>query len=98
MIVVRNSLTGFSTLAEYFPEVFLENPEIRQIFMHLLTMAKSQDEVLRNSALVTLCNISEGMENYKDIPKQPQEEMKELMLMFEKGLASYSQQGSQEYN
>lgn len=76
----------------------MENPEIRQIFMHLLTIAKSQDEVLRNSALVTLCNISEAMEKYPDIPKQPQEEMKELMLMFEKGLASYNQPGSRELN
>lgn len=66
-------MTGFSTLAEYFPEVFMENQEIRQIFMHLLTIAKSQDEVLRNAALVTLCNISEAMENYKGIPNQPQE-------------------------
>ena len=51
----------------------MENQEIRQIFMHLLTIAKSQDEVLRNAALVTLCNISEAMENYKGIPNQPQE-------------------------
>lgn len=43
-LVVQNTLMGFSTLTEYYPEVFMENREISQIFMHFLSMAKRSNK------------------------------------------------------
>ena len=66
MLVVRNTLTGFSILTEYYPEVFMENKEISKIFQHFLHMAKSKDEIIKNGCLTSLCNITDILDKYPD--------------------------------
>ena len=42
-IVCKNTLNGFSTLSECFPEVFLANNNLENIFEHLLRLSTTSD-------------------------------------------------------
>jgi hypothetical protein len=59
MTVIKNTLNGFVTLSEKFPEVWMDNHEIKQIFSHLLSMSESNNEDVKLLSLTILCNITE---------------------------------------
>ena len=83
LIVVKNTLNGFVTLAEIFPQVFLTNPEIEKIFHHLLGMTKSEDENVKILSLNILGNITEVLGQYPDpIAYNPEDYMKVLVETF----------------
>lgn len=64
LTVVKNTLNGFVTLSERFPEVWLENPEIKPIFSHLLKMAEAKDQDIKLLSLNILINITEVLPRY----------------------------------
>ena len=69
-----------------FPQVFLINSEIKEIFFHLLGIAKShkQDLDISKSALNILNNITEVLKEHPDpIAKQPQAIITEVVKMFD---------------
>lgn len=70
-IVRKNTLNGFVTLSESFAFVFLNNPNIKHIFSHLLTMADEEDEDVRVLALNILNNITETLETISIISESP---------------------------
>jgi hypothetical protein len=65
-IVRKNTLNGFVTLSEFFKEVFMKNPNIRDIFNHLISLAKDKDEDIRILSLTILSYITEILKEYPD--------------------------------
>lgn len=90
VIVRRNTLNGFVTLSEYFPNVFLNNPSIFNIFEHLhkLAVSSSSDEFIQLQALGILINITDFLKentNY-EIARNPDKILQDLVDDFTKNL------------
>lgn len=64
VVVRRNTLNGFATLAEYFAVVFLSSKDIFNIFDHLLKLSNSPDEIVQILSLNILLNITDSLKEY----------------------------------
>ena len=77
------------TLSEFFPEVYMSNPNITDIFEHLLTKAKIKDETVNILSLTILANITEVISKYPDpIASNPQRVIEELVMMMIESLSN----------
>lgn len=86
--VVKNTLNGFVTLSEKFPDIWMENKEIKHIFKHLLEITNSKDQDIKLLSLNILCNITEVLTQFPEpIGVDPKEELQQLVLMYEQELA-----------
>lgn len=95
--VVKNTLNGFVTLSEFFPEVWLNNQEIKDIFLHLLSMSKNNDEVIKLLSLSILANITEELSRHPEpIATDPKAYLTELVGMFLQSIENASNKDSTE--
>ena len=86
------------SLAEFFPNVFMENNEIKEIMNHFMSMANSSDEYIRNSSLSILCLLTDTFEKEKELRNgfvlehklNSEDMMNELIGMFKSGLRKTS--------
>jgi hypothetical protein len=60
-IVISNSLSGFSALAEIFPQAFYHHKNIRDILFRLMELLNSDDAAIVENSLNVLRFISEGI-------------------------------------
>jgi importin subunit beta-1 len=64
VIVRKNTLNGFVTLAESFPEVFLRNKDITAIFDHLINLSTNSDEDVQILSLSILTSITDVLKEF----------------------------------
>jgi hypothetical protein len=83
-IVKKNTLNGIVTLAEFFPDVFLNNPNIFHIFDHLLTLASSAVESVQLQTLNILMYITDYLkdDSSNQVSKDPDNILKILINSF----------------
>ena len=62
-IVISNTLSGFSTLAESFPAIFYLHKNIPNILFRLLELINGTDAAIIENSLTVLRYISEGISN-----------------------------------
>ena len=65
-LVVRNSLSGFISIAEYFSSCFYKHANVRDIILVLLNLMKSTDDLIVESSLNVIRFITEGLVQNKD--------------------------------
>lgn len=81
MIVKKNSLNGFSTLAETFPGVFLTNPKVIEIIKHLIDLSRHKDEDIQLLSLTILTYVTDDLKAHPSCPltKYPDPILQELI-------------------
>lgn len=87
-IVRKNTLNGFVTLSECFPEVFLGSKDIYSIFEHLLKLSTSPDEVMQILTLTILINVSDNLKDNlsSQVVVEPDAILQRLIVIFTENL------------
>lgn len=63
-LVRRNTLSGFVTLSEHFPAVFLGYSDVYNFFLHLLGLSVNKDEDTQILSLTVLMNITDALRDF----------------------------------
>jgi hypothetical protein len=89
LVVRKNTLNGFTTLSEYFPDVFMRYPDIYSFVLHLLELSVKEDEDIQILSLSVLINLTDNLRDYpgSQLSAEPDAILQKMVAIFTNNLA-----------
>lgn len=94
-IVITNTLSGLSSIAEYYPEIFLDHAFIKAIIEKLFSFMNLNNPNITTSVLTIFKNMTEGLQFNSLVLSDPETLLTPLVNYFEQMLNNFEGQNKE---